>query len=594
MKKFVPLLILAAVLFALLGCPSEPKQPKTKTFKVSYVSEYGPAPEQKTVKENYALTQADLAPLSSEAATNAHKVFQGWFIDSSIPANPGDKITKNTTLVARWEPQRLTVTYVTPYGAAPDSITLDYGTQLSVTQLPVLQDDSHSFTGWFADGIEIKADFAVTKNLTLTAQWDKTKRTVTLIDEKHPDTDPVSVLHGETATLPAPADVTGYDFKGWFAGETEFTSTTPVSADITLTAKWEIQRFTVTYITTTGTAPAPITLDYGTQLTVAQLPTLSAPDGQHIQHNGWTSDNGRTICKVGDVIIADTTLVAQWGPEQLKLTVQSSVEGFPASVDVDYGSKIKDVISSEAFNPTLQYYELLGWKIDNAYYPLTYEGEDSISTTKTLVPQFKIKENAFKSSAITEFTVPEGVREIGAYAFAGSKIASITIPDSVTSIGNYAFQDCANLTSITIPQSVSYISTGTFENCQSLSSVYAPVSSIGSYAFRGCTSLTSTAFRSDTMFSGSAIFEGCTSLTSAFIPDSYAILPESIFKGCTNLASVTIFNKVLADIRKSAFEDCTSLTSITFYGTEEKWHSISKGTDWNKNVPESCVITFKG
>ncbi|MCQ2614115.1 MAG: InlB B-repeat-containing protein, partial [Treponemataceae bacterium] len=422
MKKFVPLLILAAVLFALLGCPSEPKQPKTKTFKVSYVSEYGPAPEQKTVKENYALTQADLAPLSSEAAANAHKVFQGWFIDSSIPANPGDKITRNTTLVARWKSQQFTVTYTTLYGTAPDSITLDYGTALTAEELPVLQNDSHTFTGWFANGTEVKTGFAVKENLTLTASWDKTKRTVSFIDEKHPDTNPITVLHGETASLSAPANVPGYDFKGWFAGATQITSSTPITSDITLTAKWEIQQFTVTYATSYGTAPDSITVDYGTPLTAEEIPVLTAEAEEHKQHNGWTSD-GTTICKAGDLITENTVLTAKWGPEQLKLTVSTSVEGFPESIDVNFGSKIKDVISSEELNPTLQHYELLGWKIDNVYYQLTYAGDAVIESPKTAVPQFKIIDNAFQSSTITEYTVPEGVREIGAYAFAGSKIA---------------------------------------------------------------------------------------------------------------------------------------------------------------------------
>ena len=51
--------------------------------------------------------------------------------------------------------------------------------------------------------------------------------------------------------------------------------------------------------------------------------------------------------------------------------------------------------------------------------------------------------------SITEFSIPEGVTEIGWNAFRGcTSLRSIDIPNSVTKIGDNAFSGCTSLQSI--------------------------------------------------------------------------------------------------------------------------------------------------
>ena len=217
------------------------------------------------------------------------------------------------------------------------------------------------------------------------------------------------------------------------------------------------------------------------------------------------------------------------------------------------------------------------------------------------------------------------VTSIGDSAFCDcSNLTSITIPDSVTSIGYGAFYNCSSLTSITIPDSVTSIDFVAFSGCSSLTSVEIGngVTSIGNYAFRDCSSLTynvkdglkylgnsnnpylylagttSTSITTANIDRNCKIivyaaFEGCSSLTSITIPDRVTSIGYSAFSGCSSLTSVVIGNSVTS-IGNYAFEDCSSLTSIKYEGTVSQWNAISKGSDWNSNVPATEVICSDG
>lgn len=50
----------------------------------------------------------------------------------------------------------------------------------------------------------------------------------------------------------------------------------------------------------------------------------------------------------------------------------------------------------------------------------------------------------------------------------------------------------------------------------------------------------------------------------------------------------------LKSIGNGAFSNCTSLTAINYYGTVEEWNAISKGENWNQNVPATEVICLDG
>ena len=82
-----------------------------------------------------------------------------------------------------------------------------------------------------------------------------------------------TVPYGETAKTPAIPAKTGYTFAGWYLEGEKFNFNTPVTKDMTLTARWTANQYTITFDTDGGSAVAPITQDYGTAVTAPADPT---------------------------------------------------------------------------------------------------------------------------------------------------------------------------------------------------------------------------------------------------------------------------------------------------------------------------------
>ncbi len=210
-------------------------------------------------------------------------------------------------------------------------------------------------------------------------------------------------------------------------------------------------------------------------------------------------------------------------------------------------------------------------------------------------------------SSLTSVTITGDRILYGAFSDCES-LTSITIPDSVTGIGGYAFKGCAGLRTITIPDSVTSIGDYAFLNCKGLRAINVSsynenyISIDGNlYSKNGTTLIQYAIGKTALSFTipdnvtsiGNYSFYGCTDLTEVIIPDGVTSIGESAFEGCTGLTSITIPSSV-ASMGESAFKGCTASTSIRFDGTVEKWNAISKGSNWNNNVPAKEVICSDG
>lgn len=92
------------------------------------------------------------------------------------------------------------------------------------------------------------------------------------------------------------------------------------------------------------------------------------------------------------------------------------------------------------------------------------------------------------------YTIPDGVKEIGERAFSGMTLARIFIPEGVTKIGNFAFAYCRNLDFVSgceFPSTLTTIGESAFATCDAMTAIYIPrsVTVIGANAFSNCTSL---------------------------------------------------------------------------------------------------------
>ena len=151
------------------------------------------------------------------------------------------------------------------------------------------------------------------------------------------------------ANTPAdqPADPTkeGYTFIGWYNGESEWDFETPVTADLTLTAKWQINQYTITFDTAGGSEVPSITQDYGTAITPPAAPTRTG-----YTFAGWDREIPTTM-PAGDM-----TITARWQVNQYTITFKPENGGQDIVIKQDYGTAI-----TAPANPTKTGYTFAGW-----------------------------------------------------------------------------------------------------------------------------------------------------------------------------------------------------------------------------------------
>lgn len=151
------------------------------------------------------------------------------------------------------------------------------------------------------------------------------------------------------ANTPAdqPADPTkeGYTFIGWYNGESEWDFETPVTTGLILTAKWQVNQYTITFDTAGGSEVPSITQDYGTAITPPAAPTRTG-----YTFAGWDKAIPSTMPA------ENITLTAQWQVNQYTITFKPENGGQDIVIKQDYGTAI-----TAPANPTKTGYTFAGW-----------------------------------------------------------------------------------------------------------------------------------------------------------------------------------------------------------------------------------------
>ena len=227
--------------------------------------------------------------------TRTGYTFKGWYDNENLTGSPvtaiGGTEMGNKEYWAKWEINQYTITFDTNGGSEIAPITQDYGTEITAPDNPTRK--GYTFKGWDKEIPEtMPAD-----NITVKAQWGINQYTITFDTNGGNEIAPITQDYGTEITVPADPTRKGYTFKGW---DKEIPETMPAD-NITVKAQWEINQYTITFDTNGGSEIAPITQDYGTEITAPDKPTRKG-----YTFKGWDKEIPETMPA------ENITITARW------------------------------------------------------------------------------------------------------------------------------------------------------------------------------------------------------------------------------------------------------------------------------------------
>ena len=256
--------------------------------------------------------------------------FKGW--DKEIPETMP---AENITVKAQWEINQYTIAFDTNGGSEIAPITQDYGTEITAPDNPTRK--GYTFKGWDKEIPETMP----AENITVKAQWEINQYTITFDTNGGSEIAPITQDYGTEITAPDKPTRKGYTFKGW---DKEIPKTMPAE-NITVKAQWKINQYTITFDTNGGSEIAPITQDYGTEITVPDNPTRKG-----YTFKGWDREIPETMPA------ENITVKAQWKINQYTITFDTNGGSEIAPITQDYGTEI-----TAPDNPTRKGYTFKGW-----------------------------------------------------------------------------------------------------------------------------------------------------------------------------------------------------------------------------------------
>ena len=343
-------------------------------------------------KADITITQDYGTPITAPTLTREGYTFKGW--DKEIPETMP---AENITVKAQWEINQYTIAFDTNGGSEIAPITQDYGTEITAPDNPTRK--GYAFKGWDKEIPETMP----AENITVKAQWEINQYTIAFDTNGGSEIAPITQDYGTEITAPDNPTRKGYTFKGW---DKEIPETMPAE-NITVKAQWEINQYTIAFDTNGGSEIAPITQDYGTEITAPDNPTRKG-----YTFKGWDKEIPETMPS------ENMTVKAQWEINQYTITFDTNGGSEIAPITQDYGTEI-----TAPDKPTRKGYTFKGW---NKEIPETMPAENITVKAQWEINQYTIAFDTNGGSEIapitqdygTEITAPDNPTRKG-YTFKG-------------------------------------------------------------------------------------------------------------------------------------------------------------------------------
>lgn len=356
--------------------------------------------------------------------------FVAWFTNEELTDTYyfSSMSGENIRLYAKWQRiEPITITYIRNDGEIDDIIT--YETTEIDNQIDYLEifKKGHSFKGWFLEeeAINLPPVNLPDYDLIVYAKWEINSYDIKFITDG-PAIANISYKY-ESIISPLPAipavPRTGYTFKGWYEDneyQTEFSLTNMPDSDVNVYLKWEINQYTIDFVSNEGSSVESITQDYDSTIKAPTAPTKTG-----YAFKGWFIDESLTKAFSFKKMPAENiTLYAKWEIKQFTITFD--LEGGIGVLSI---KQVYNTVVMEPVAPTRSGYEFIGWYKNKARtqpYVFGVITKNEIVYAKWEAKQFSIEFNSNGGTSVgsihqdvdTPIVEPTNPTKLG-YSFVG-------------------------------------------------------------------------------------------------------------------------------------------------------------------------------
>lgn len=171
-----------------------------------------------------------------------------------------------------------------------------------------------------------------------------------------------TIDRGEKFEEPAEPSKENHTFAGWYNGDEKFdfdADTTNAPNVLELVAKWDINQYTVKFVSDHGSF-ADQTIEYGGTIDTDKL---TPPTVEGFTFDGWyTDETHNTKFDFTKPITGNTTVYAKWTAKDYEVSFVTEHGDAPISQNVPYNGTAKDPGELKA-----EGYTFIGWYTDNTH-----------------------------------------------------------------------------------------------------------------------------------------------------------------------------------------------------------------------------------
>ncbi|NLC14122.1 MAG: InlB B-repeat-containing protein, partial [Chloroflexi bacterium] len=276
---------------------------------------------------------------------------------------------------AQWLINEYTITFDSKGGSLVSDITQDFNTPITAPDDPTRE--GYTFAGW----LPVVPTTIPAENKIVTAQWLINEYTITFDSKGGSLVSDITQYFNTGITAPDDPTREGYTFDGWLP----IVPTSMPAENMSVTAQWLINEYTITFDSNGGTLVSDITQDFNTSITARDDPT----------REGYTFDGWLPVVPT-TMPAENTTVTAQWLINEYTITFDSNGGSAVADITAEFGKPI-----TAPDDPTREGYTFDGW---HPIVPTSMPAENRTVTAQWLINEYTITFDSDGGSAVSDIT----------------------------------------------------------------------------------------------------------------------------------------------------------------------------------------------